>query len=116
MKAFRLFIIFFVGLSLQSYTQEKQPSNIKYSISIEGAVCGGINHFSIEQTVVNGINTNERHVVGIGMGLGLGTISEQIGTFYCPVYLNYRHYFKTGIYSLHLNFAIGLIIKAGVTF
>jgi hypothetical protein len=117
MKTFQLIIIILLAsLSLQSHAQEedfskeKQSSNVKYTLFIEDAVCLGIRHSGIEKIVMNGISIHEKHVIGFGMGLGLamhGIIAENTDIIYCPLYLNYRYYFKTGSYSPFLNFSLG---------
>jgi hypothetical protein len=110
MKAFKIITaIIFTGLFFQSYAQE-QSSSIKYALLLEGGFSGGMKHVAIEQTVFNGIAINEQHVVGIGMGLGLGisgVIKNNTDGIYCPVYANYRYYFKTGTFSPHINFSVG---------
>ncbi|MDR0604314.1 MAG: hypothetical protein LBG80_08450 [Bacteroidales bacterium] len=111
MQAFKIIIaIVFTGLFFQSYAQEKQSPSVKYTLLLEGGFCGGIKHVAIEQTVFNGITINGQHVIGFGMGLGsgiAGIIESNTRVVYCPIYANYRYYFKTGTFSPHLNFAVG---------
>ncbi|MDR2410687.1 MAG: hypothetical protein LBE13_21605 [Bacteroidales bacterium] len=114
MKAFKIIItVVFAGLFFQSYAQEQQSPSVKYALLLEGGFSGGIKHAAIEQIVCNGIAINEQHLVGIGMGLGMGisgVINDNTNTIYCPVYVNYRYYFKTGTSSPHVNFSIGGMI------
>lgn len=111
MNIFKLIVVVLLtGLCFQSHAQEKQSPTISYALFIEDAFLGGINHVSIEKTVFNGININNTHVVGISMGFGLGmagVIVNNAGIAYCPMYLNYRCYFKKGIFSPYLNFSVG---------
>jgi hypothetical protein len=106
-------ITILIGLCVQGRAQEKQSPNVRYSIFIEDAVFMGIKHYSIEKTVFNGISIKEKHVIGIGMGIGLGIGGSVIGgndIFYCPLYANYRYYFKTGTFAPFLNLAVGGIV------
>jgi hypothetical protein len=114
MKVFKIIIaIVFTGLFFQSYAQEEQSVSVKYSLFLEGGLCVGIKHAAIEQNIFNGIAINEQHIVGIGMGLGFGIsgiIAKNTDVVYCPVYVNYRYYFKTGTFSPHVNFSAGTMI------
>jgi hypothetical protein len=88
--------------------QNEKNGNIKYANITEWGFLGSPNerYFSFEGTTVNGFSING-NVIGIGFGLGLGADKHIFG-IYCPMFLNYRHYFNyENKFSPHINLALG---------
>jgi len=73
-------------------------------------------------TTVNGISINRKHLIGVGLGLGLGDIThvDEFRFFpdgYAFIYANYRIYFKPDKnFSPFINLAAGVALemKTGV--
>ena len=100
-------VVFMCGvfqLQAQEPQIEKQEPIIKYAVSIESGFQAGWHYFGQEHTVVNGFRINDKHVVGFGIGIGFKLVDFSL---YCPIYANYRYYFKLGDFSPHINIALG---------
>ena len=105
-KIILILSIFIYGIfqtQVQAQEQEQLPA-IKYAVAIEGGFQAGLHYFGEEYTVVNGFRINDKHVVGLGIGVGFKFVDFNL---YCPMYANYRYYFKLGDFSPHINIALG---------
>ena len=95
-----------VVFQAQSQETEQKQTSVKYSLVFESGFSAGWDYFGFEHTAVNSVRINDKHIIGLGIGLGTPIMANM----YFPIYTNYRYYFKKGDFSPHVNVALGGVV------